>query len=152
MNTAHKYILEPYKGMNTRYSCPSCQKRGKTFSLYIDSESGEFLHSTVGRCNREINCGHHYTPKQYFQDNNISFDNPQPKVYTPRPVTNQLKPVSFIPIEVFKASLKAHKTNHFVQYLIKLFRSGNKATVRPFNILHFSVFRFVRLPAANQIN
>lgn len=121
MNTAHKYILEPYKGMNTRYSCPSCQKRGKTFSLYIDSESGEFLHSTVGRCNREINCGHHYTPKQYFQDNNISFDNPQPKVYTPRPVTNQLKPVSFIPIEVFKASLKAHKTNHFVQYLIKLF-------------------------------
>jgi hypothetical protein len=122
MNTVHKYILEPYKGMNTRYGCPApnCGK-GKTFSLYIDTETGEHIHPTVGRCNRESNCGHHYTPKQYFQDNNISFDIPQPKAYKPRPVTPQPKPVSFIPVEVFKASLKAHETNHFVQFLINLF-------------------------------
>jgi len=117
----HKYILEPYKGMNTRYRCPSCQQRDKTFSLYIDTETGEHIHPTVGRCNRESNCGHHYTPKQYFQDNNISFDTPQPKAYKPRPVTPPQKPVSFIPVEVFKASLKAHETNHFVQFLINLF-------------------------------
>ena len=117
----HKYILEPYKGMNTRYRCPSCQQRDKTFSLYIDTETGEHIHPTVGRCNRESNCGHHYTPKQYFQDNNFSFDTPQPKAYKPRPVTPQPKPVSFIPVEVFKASLKAHETNHFVQFLIDLF-------------------------------
>ncbi|MBK7812496.1 MAG: hypothetical protein IPI50_14945 [Saprospiraceae bacterium] len=121
MNTVHKYILEPYKGMNTRYRCPSCQQRDKTFSLYIDTETGEHIHPTVGRCNRESNCGHHYTPKQYFQDNNISFDTPQPKVYKPRPVTPQPKPVSFIPVEVFKASLKGHETNHFVKFLIDLF-------------------------------
>lgn len=121
MNTVHRYILEPYKGMNTRYRCPSCQQRDKTFSLYIDTETGEQIHPTVGRCNRESNCGHHYTPKQYFQDNNISFDTPQPKAYKPRPATPQTKPVSFIPIEVFKASLKAHETNHFVQFLINLF-------------------------------
>lgn len=78
----HKYILEPYKGMNTRYRCPSCQQRDKTFSLYIDRETGEHINSTVGRCNRESNCGHHYTPKQYFKDNDISFDTP--KVYKPR--------------------------------------------------------------------
>ena len=119
--TEHKYILEPYKGMNTRYRCPSCQQRDKTFSLYIDTETGEHIHPTVGRCNRESNCGHHYTPKQYFQDNNISFDTPQPKAYKPRTVTPQQKPVSFIPVEVFKASLKAHETNHFVQFLITLF-------------------------------
>lgn len=120
--TEHKYKLEPYKGMNTRYHCPApnCGK-GKTFSLYIDTETGEQIHPTVGRCNRESNCGHHYTPKQYFQDNNISFDTPQPKAYKPRPVTPQPKPVSFIPVEVFKASLKAHETNHFVQFLINLF-------------------------------
>ena len=69
----HKYILEPYNGMNTRYRCPTCQQRDKTFSLYIDTETGEHINPTVGRCNRESNCGHHYTPKQYFQDNNISF-------------------------------------------------------------------------------
>ena len=117
----HKYILEPYKGMNTRYRCPSCQQRDKTFSRYIDTETGEHIHPSVGRCNRESNCGHHYTPKQYFQDNNISFDTPQPKAYKPRPVTPQPKPVLFIPVEVFKASLKAHETNHFVKFLINLF-------------------------------
>jgi len=119
--TEYKYILEPYKGMNTRYRCPTCQQRDKTFSLYIDTETGEHIHPTVGRCNRESNCGQHYTPKQYFQDNNISFDTPQPKAYKPRPVTPIQKPVSFIPVEVFKASLKAHETNHFVQFLINLF-------------------------------
>ncbi len=119
--TEHKYILKPYKGMNTRYRCPICQQRDKTFSLYIDTETGDHIHPTVGRCNRESNCGHHYTPKQYFQDNNISFDTPQPKAYKPRPVTPQQKPVSFIPVEVFKASLKAHETNHFVKFLINLF-------------------------------
>jgi hypothetical protein len=120
--TGHKYILEPYKGMNTRYRCPTpnCGK-DKTFSLYIDTETGEHIHPSVGRCNRESNCGYHYTPKQYFQDNNISFDIPQPKAYKPRPVKPLPKPVSFIPVEVFKASLKAHETNHFVQFLINLF-------------------------------
>jgi hypothetical protein len=118
----HRYILEPYKGINTRYRCPICQQRDKTFSLYIDKETGEHIHPTVGRCNRESNCGNHYTPKQYFQDNNISFDIPQPKAYKPLPVKPQPKPVSFIPVEVFKASLKAHETNCFVQFLINLFK------------------------------
>jgi len=121
--TEHRYILEPYKGMKTRYRCPSCQQRDKTFSLYIDTETGEHIHPTVGRCNRESNCGHHYTPKQYFQNNNISFDTPQPKAYKPRPFIPQLKPISFIPVEVFKASLnpKAFETNHFVKFLIDQF-------------------------------
>jgi len=117
----HRYKLEGYKGMNTRYRCPHCQRSEKTFSLYIDRETGEHLHPTVGRCNRESNCGYHYTPKQYFQDNNILFDSPQPKAYKPRPVTPQPKPVSFIPVDVFKASLKGHETNHFVKFLIDLF-------------------------------
>lgn len=117
----HRYILEPYKGMNTRYRCPSCQQRDKTFSLYIDTETSEHIHPTVGRCNRESNCGHHYTPKQYFQDNNISFDTPQPKAYKPRPITPKPNPVSFIPVEIFKASLKAHETNYFVKFIIDLF-------------------------------
>jgi hypothetical protein len=121
MNTAHRYTLEPYKGPNTRYRCPSCQQRDKTFSLYIDTKTGEHIHPTVGRCNRESNCGYHYTPKQYFQDNNISFDTPQPKANKPRPVAPQPKPVSFIPVEVFKASLKAYEANHFVRFLVSLF-------------------------------
>ena len=121
MKQIHRYILEPYKGMNTRYHCPSCQQREKTFSLYIDTETGEHIHPTVGRCNRESNCGHHYTPSNYFQDNNISFDTPKPKAYKTLPITPQTKPISFIPEEKFKASLKGYESNHFVCYLIDLF-------------------------------
>ncbi len=119
----YKYILEPYKGMNTRYRCPSCQKRDKTFSLYIDTETGEHIYPTVGRCNRESNCGYHYSPKQYFQENNISFNKPRSKTYENRPAKPQPKPVSFIPVNVFKASLKptAFEMNHFAQFLINLF-------------------------------
>lgn len=112
----HRFILEPYKGMNTRYACPDCQRKDKTFSRYIDTETGEHLHPTVGRCNRESNCGYHYSPKAYFQDNNISFDKPIIKRKPQAP-----KPTSFIPDEILKASLKGYESNHFVTYLIDLF-------------------------------
>jgi len=123
MNTVHRYILEPYKGIKSRYRCPSCQHKEKTFSLYIDTNTGEHIHHSVGRCNRESNCGHHYTPKQYFQDNNVSFDTPQAKAFKPQPVTPPKRNTSFINTEVFKASLKpeAFENNNFVTYLIKLF-------------------------------
>ncbi len=42
----HKYKLQ------RRYRCPSCQQIDKTFSLYVNTETGEHIHSTVGRCNR----------------------------------------------------------------------------------------------------
>lgn len=118
----YKYILEPYKGIITRYCCPNCGTQ-KAFSQYIDSDTGEYISTNVGRCNRESNCGYHYTPKQYFQDNNISFDILKPETCNPRFATPTQKPVSFIPIEVFKASLKtsAFEMNHFVKFLINLF-------------------------------
>jgi len=117
----HRYVLEPYKGMNTRYHCPDCQQRNKTFTRYIDTETGEHIHPSVGRCSRESNCGYHYTPKQYFQDNNISFDTPQPKQRISTKCNTIKKVVSFIPVEIFKASLKSHETNNFVKFLIDLF-------------------------------
>lgn len=120
MTINHKFTLEPYKGMNTRHHCPSCQQRDKSFALYIDTETGEHISPSVGRCNHESSCGYHYTPKQYFQDNNISFDAPQYKTCKLKP---QTKPASFIPIEIFKASLNktAFETNHFVSFLTDIF-------------------------------
>ncbi len=117
----HRYILEPYKGMNTRFRCPNPQCKGKTFVRYVDTETGKYVHSTVGRCNRESNCGYHYTPKQYFQENNISFEVPKPNAYKPKTIKSLSKPVSFISIEEFKASLKEHNKNNFVTFLISLF-------------------------------
>jgi hypothetical protein len=117
----HRYILEPYRGMNTRYRCPECQGRDKTFSLYIDRETSEHLHLKVGRCNRESKCGYHYTPKQYFHDNNISFETNRPLTVKPYPTIKAVKPASYIPVEVFTASLKAYENNHFVQFLSGIF-------------------------------
>lgn len=135
----HKYILEPYKGMSTRYRCPNCNQN-KIFTLYIDIEKNEHIHNTVGRCNRSDNCGYHYTPKQYFTDNKHLFDTnnkvPYQKhlpVIKNKVLTPQQKPVSFIPVKVFKQSLQVEKnvtsvaeTNHFVKFLIDLF--GDKVT------------------------
>jgi hypothetical protein len=118
----YRYELEPYKNMKTRYSCPEPTCKGKNFVRYIVTETGEHIHPTVGRCNRESNCRYHYTPKQYFQDNSISIDLPQPKViHKHKAVAPQQKTVSFIPVEVFKASLKQYHKNHFVNFLIALF-------------------------------
>ncbi len=126
----HRYILEPYKGMKTRYRCPSCDRSDKTFSLYIDTETGKHIAPSVGRCNRESNCGYHYTPKQYFKDSegfNTVKEGLIDKYAHGRArakcsaVTPQPKPISFIDTEVFKASLKSHNENNFVKFLFGLF-------------------------------
>ncbi len=60
--------------MNTRYRCPECNK-GKTFSRYIDTETGEHIADHVGRCERLDNCGNHYTPKQFSNKAFIMLEN-----------------------------------------------------------------------------
>jgi hypothetical protein len=117
----YKYILEPYKGMNSRYPCPSCKQR--EFTRYIDTETAQYVNTKVGRCNRQDSCGYHYTPKQYFIDKNISFSethlsnrNCQPKA-----VTLQRRAVYLIDVEVFKDSLANYQQNHFVRFLLDLF-------------------------------
>lgn len=61
-----KFHLEKYKGKSTRYECPSCGKSNE-FTRFIDS-NGNHIADNVGICNRKNNCGHTYTPAQYFSD------------------------------------------------------------------------------------
>jgi rubredoxin len=63
-----KFILQPFNGLKSRETCPSCKKENQ-FTTYIDEETNEPLNNRVGLCNRAINCGYHYTPKQYFESN-----------------------------------------------------------------------------------
>ena len=68
MNT-YRFILEKYRGISTRYTCPQCGRK-HTFTRYIDTENNnQYLSERVGKCNRLDKCGYHYTPKQYFADN-----------------------------------------------------------------------------------
>jgi hypothetical protein len=117
----HRYKLEPYKGMNTRYHCPSCQHRTKTFTRYIDTHTDEHVHPTVGKCERLNNCGYHYTPKKYFEDNNINTEDKADRPHRQPPPPQPIKPVSYIDPAIFKASLKGYDNNHFITYLISLF-------------------------------
>jgi len=55
-----------------KHTCPSCSKQ--RFVRYYNYDTKEYLPDHVGRCDREQNCGYHYTPKQYFSDNNIKID------------------------------------------------------------------------------
>src|ERR1043165_2570189 len=64
----YAYSLEKYKGPRTRHTCPQCNKL-RQFSRYVSTETGEYLADHVGRCNREDNCGYHFTPKQFFEEN-----------------------------------------------------------------------------------
>jgi len=66
MNHPHRFILQPYAGPHSRFRCPECGHRNKTFKRYIDLETGQYLADHVGRCDREDKCGYHCTPKQYF--------------------------------------------------------------------------------------
>jgi hypothetical protein len=118
--------------MNSRYRCPSCQQRNRTFSLYIDTETGEHIHPTVGRCNRESNCSYHLTPKQYFERNGINEGKAKRYAHArARTVISKqppLKPISYIPFELFEKSLQREKNvlqvaqgNNFLKFLINLF-------------------------------
>ena len=105
----HKYSLTK-KGKSI---CPKCER--KSFVLYINNDTGEPFHPTVGKCDRADNCGHHYTPKQYFTDNHISFDNK--KECAPRPQSTPKPLPSFIDTELLKKTLLNYEQNNFVQWL-----------------------------------
>ena len=126
MNNDFKYILEPYKGPSTRHICPLCQEK-RQFTLYIDQHTGQPLVDNVGLCNRAVNCGYHYTPKQFFQDNKEFIPNALTTSAKAKPQTlnpKEQKPISIISLDTLVKTLKAYDQNHFAQFLVK--RLGNK--------------------------
>jgi len=57
----YKYILEPYKGRSSRFTCPNCGTK-HSFVRYIDTETGDYIGDDIGRCNREQYCAYHKSP------------------------------------------------------------------------------------------
>lgn len=131
----HRFILEPYRGIKSRHTCPACHKK-REFARYLDVESGNYLADHVGRCNRESSCGYHYKPADYFGDNpqkairnDIIPKQPIP-TRTPQPGT-----FSEIPYQYFEGSLKAYHQNNFIQYLESVFPSEMvQTTIRRYRI------------------
>lgn len=113
-----RYTLELYKTPSSRYTCPSCGQKRK-FTRYIDIETGQHLADNVGRCDREQNCGYHYTPKQHFLDNPDVAKHPHMPVIPIKPLLS--RPASLIPSDIFKKSMVGYAKNNFVTFLHSLF-------------------------------
>ncbi|MBK7560895.1 MAG: hypothetical protein IPI68_05105 [Chitinophagaceae bacterium] len=106
--------------MGSRYSCPSCHQRHK-FSRYIDTITGKQFADHVGRCDRENSCGYHYPPKQFFVDNPESRDRSQ-SWQRSELVPSIIRPIDYLPFDVFEKSVSQHERCNLFQYLEKLFR------------------------------
>jgi hypothetical protein len=114
------------------FRCPQCDK--KELKRYVDHETGNYLPEYVGRCNREVNCGYHYTPKQYFIDSPTEKQQRAIKSNFHQPFTNKIQqspkaePLSLnsfssIPTTIVDKSLSPthYSKNNFIQFLATKF-------------------------------
>ena len=116
--TSERFTLEKYRTPASRHTCPECGKR-REFTRYIDTWGAIQFPENVGKCNREMNCGYHFPPKEYFKKVGISFDrdgnvvNPLSEYSGHRQTAtaNHVRPVaaprvaSYIPSDIQKRSL-----------------------------------------------
>lgn len=112
-----RYSLEKYKGRSTRYHCPQCQQR--TFTRYLDHQTGKHLSDYTGRCNRVEKCRYHSTPKMFFERNGYQLD-PMDKPY--KSPAKTIKPPSSIDNKkLLISSLTNYHQNNFALGLFKYF-------------------------------
>lgn len=107
----YKYSLDKKP---IKHKCPQCEK--KKLVLYLDNETDNYLSFNVGRCDREINCGYHFTPKSYFNDHN--------KTYIPfikKTTSNAPKETNYHFEDELKDSLTNYNKNNFIQFLYSRF-------------------------------
>ena len=115
--TTYRYRLQPYKGPASRHQCPQCNQP-RTFSLYIDTTTGQTLHPTIGRCNRMVNCGYHYKPKQYFAEFGPLTDQ-GPRINIP--VQGKPIPTSFMDETLVTQSMQHPERNNLVMFMADYF-------------------------------
>jgi len=122
-----------------KYDCPACGSH-KRFTRYIDTTTGMPLANDVGRCDRINSCGYHKRPGEHFNEHG------QPKVtgYI-KPVQQQAKPTSYVPIDILEKSLTGYDCNNFVLFLNGLL--GSEAADKLIERYHIGTSRL--LPGAN---
>jgi hypothetical protein len=113
---SYRYTLQPYGGMSTRYTCPQCH-RHKIFTRYIDTETGNLLGDTVGRCSREDKCGYHYKPADFFKEHG---NRPNNDFYRAISFQPQVK-ASYLPVRFVRQSANYKYYNCFISYLLSNF-------------------------------
>ena len=130
--STHRFILEPYKGVSTRHTCPNCHRQ-RCFSKYIDTEKQIKFPEYVGRCDHEQKCGYHFTPRDYFEQNpsekekfaekENSFRNYAP-IKEAQPIAT-----SYIDLDIVNQSLRGYPANKLFQFLSAQFGETETLTL-----------------------
>jgi hypothetical protein len=89
-----------------KFQCPSCTK--KTFVYYKDNETGAYLETVYGRCDRESKCGYFKTPA----DNK--------SIVTPIKEALFMAP-TFLNETVINKYCTNYDDNNFINYVLKHF-------------------------------
>ncbi|WP_027066162.1 DUF6371 domain-containing protein [Maribacter sp. Hel_I_7] len=100
---SYKYTLDK---SSKKFRCPNCTK--KTLVYYVDSETGNYLSSKYGRCDRESNCGYFNQPS-----GNKSIIAPFQNIQTLNP--------SYLSEKVIESYCNKYDDNNFVNYLLEHF-------------------------------
>ena len=129
--TTHRFILEPYKGIATRHTCPACHRK-RCFSRYIDTEKRISFPNHVGRCDHEQKCGYHFTPREFFDQNPMEKKSLMEETAL-RPCTNAQTaiavPTSYIDKNIVRQSLKCYSTNRLYQFLVSQLGESSAMTL-----------------------
>lgn len=125
------YHLQPYQGKATRFRCPACNHRTKTFTRYINTETNETVAPHVGRCDRQDSCGYHLSPWQYFREAEL-VNRPWAAAGANRRKAKKSRNASptsyevngteyYISADYVNDSFRDYDKNNFVAYLINRF-------------------------------
>lgn len=133
----YRFHLQKYS-LGSKIACPRCE-RPRCFVRYVDEEGVVSFPNEVGKCDHEISCGYHYTPRDFFRDNpNANIKEERPSDYVqPEKSTHEkeiIVPPSFIPLEYFKVSLAHFEKNPLYKYLCRVF--GEAEAQRVFHLYH----------------
>lgn len=125
------FHLQPYRGAASRFRCPACNHRTKTFTCYVDIETNEPIAPHVGRCDRQDNCGYHLSPSQHFREEGlINHAGGRTKHYRRKATKNNgqlpangkaAEAVCYISPDYVNDSFRDYDKNNFVAYLITRF-------------------------------
>ena len=128
----YRYQLAHYTRTADWLVCPNCGQR--QLVPYVDSETGDILDPSCGRCNRESNCAYHLTPREFFKQNPGA--RPQGDAWRQEPdwmrkpthnsspapqPQRQAAPICELPKEIVAKTILMEPRSNFVKFLDTMF-------------------------------
>lgn len=119
-DTTHAYSLQRYRPGCYKV-CPQCGKR--RFKLYVDTATEQPLGDHIGKCERLDNCGHHFTPREYFVQSPDARAKADQWLHSDawRTVHEPPKPLDCLPRDIMAKTQHLLEQNNFCRYLAEIF-------------------------------